>query len=258
MLLESAACSDVGRVRDHNEDSFLDLPSHGLFAVADGMGGHAAGEVASRLAIQTLQRRLGSPGAASADLPIEQQVAEAILQANAAILAESARDPGLAGMGTTITVAVTLDRPGELLLGHVGDSRAYRMSDGQLVQLTTDHTVVQRHVEDGSLSLDAARHHPLRHLLTRALGTQADVEVDVFGATLGPDEILLLCSDGLTGMVDDEQLASMLADAGPLPDLARRLVSAANDGGGEDNITVVLVRTAGGSPPEPDEGAPAS
>lgn len=237
-LWESEGISDPGLIRATNEDFFLERPDAGVFAVADGMGGHAAGEVASRLAVDTVESHLTTDaGAASPDT-----VAAAIASANNAILEAASRDPARAGMGTTLTVAVLHPGGSHCTVGHVGDSRLYRLRHGQLEQLTTDHTVVQREIDAGTMPDSAAREHPARHLLTRALGTVSGMTSDVFRADLDPDDLLLLCSDGLTGMIDSHGIRAILLEPTSLGERAKQLVEAANAHGGEDNITVVLVR----------------
>lgn len=238
--------SDRGRVRDSNEDSFLELPEDGLFAVADGMGGHAAGEVASRLAVEALEERLsGAPS-----LPSAEQMAEAVREANRSILRDADENPGRSGMGTTLT-SLALDVDGRWRIAHVGDSRAYLCRDDELRQLTTDHSWVGKRVAAGELTREEARRHPMSSVLERALGTSRDVEVDVEEGRAEPGDLFLLCSDGLTDMLPHADLESLLAeegasgsDGGP-DDPADRLVSAANRSGGRDNITVVLVRFYG-------------
>lgn len=237
MPFHSAALSDRGRMRPQNEDSFLESPERSLFAVADGMGGHAAGEVASHLAIEVLERTVAET---STELTRAERLWRAVAGANDAIIARADEDTGLAGMGTTLTV-VLADGP-SATVAHVGDSRLYRLRSGRLECLTSDHTVVQRYVDVGQISEVQARTHPMRHILTRALGMDEDLEVDVFEETLEEGDLLLLCSDGLTGMVDDDDLEAVLSQSAPLEDLARQLVEGANARGGEDNITVVLVR----------------
>lgn len=237
MPFRSAALSDRGRVRPQNEDSHLADREHDLFAVADGMGGHAAGEVASRLAVEALHRRVaeGSPEVSRADL-----LRTALEEANRAILERAAREPELAGMGTTLTVL--LGGGHAATIAHIGDSRLYRLRGGRLECLTTDHTVVQRYMEAGQISSAEARLHPMRHVLTRALGIDGELEVDIQETEVREKDLFLLCSDGLTGMVDDGDLQAMLCQPLELEDAARQLVGAANLRGGEDNITVVLVR----------------
>lgn len=236
----SAAVSDRGRVRDSNEDSALELPDRGLFAVADGMGGHAAGEVASRLAVETLEERLS----ADDSLPSAEQLTGAVRGANRSILRDADENPERSGMGTTLT-ALALEADGRWRIGHVGDSRAYLYRDGELRQLTTDHSWVGRRVASGELTREEARRHPMSSVLERALGTSRDVEVDLEEGRAEAGDLFLLCSDGLSDMLPHDELESLLAPDGDPAEAADHLVSAANRAGGRDNVTVVLVRFSG-------------
>jgi protein phosphatase len=229
----------VGRVRENNEDTFLLMPEIGLAVLADGMGGHAAGEVASRLAVDTLVRELPNHLAAS---PAPHALLQAITEANSAVLAAAARNPTWAGMGTTL-VATLFSTP-NINVAHVGDSRAYRLRDGELALLTQDHTVAQEWVASGSLSPQTARVSRYRNVLTRAVGIDATVQPALLENTTVPGDLYLLCSDGLTDMLTDATIADLLmAHRSDLIRLADRLIEAANAAGGMDNITVVLVQT---------------
>jgi PPM family protein phosphatase len=238
MRLSSFAGTDVGRVRSGNEDSYL--CGRTVFAVADGLGGHQGGEVASAAAVEPLAaldgREFAGPGEAA------EALAAAIREGNAAILDRAAGDPGLWGMGTTVTAAA-LAAERHLQLAHVGDSRAYLLRDGSLAQLTTDHTVVGELVRRGRLTPEQAAVHPERSILTRAVGLDPRVPVD----TPDPLELhdgdqVLLCSDGLTEAVDDDRIAELLSAAADGDAACRSLIDAANAAGGPDNITVVLLR----------------
>jgi serine/threonine protein phosphatase PrpC len=238
MRLSSFAGTDVGRARSGNEDSYF--CGRTVFAVADGLGGHQGGEVASAAAVEPLAaldgRELADPGEAA------EALAAAIREGNAAILDRAAGDPGLWGMGTTVTAAA-LAGDHHLQLAHVGDSRAYLLRDGSLAQLTTDHTVVAELVRRGRLTPEQAAIHPERSILTRAVGLDPRVPVD----TPDPLELhdgdqVLLCSDGLTEAVDDDQIAELLATTHDGDAACRSLIDAANAAGGPDNITVVLLR----------------
>lgn len=233
-----AARTHVGRVRSQNEDAHLENPDTGLYLVADGMGGHAAGEVASGIAADTLGSRLDSlpPDADSA----ADELSEAIREANSRILREAAEDPAREGMGTTVTALLTL-RDGRSVVGHVGDSRAYRLRDGEFLRITRDHTWVQEQVERGGLTPEAARLHSASGVLTRALGVEADVEPDLIREEWREGDLYLLCSDGLTGMVPDRRIAELLRNGEDLEERADALVELANREGGRDNVTVVLV-----------------
>lgn len=239
-----AVRTDLGRVRETNEDAWLADPRIGAFGVADGMGGHAAGEVAAGIAADTLLetlRRLPPDARAEA---ARQALVEGITRANERILAEAEREPGRAGMGTTVTVLVLLAE-GRWALGHVGDSRAYLLRNGTLRRLTEDHTWVQGLVEKGRLSDEQARLHPRSSLLTRALGTEARVSVDIQDGELAPGDRFLLCSDGLTGMVPETRLSEIAREEDDVESLSERLLSAALEAGGTDNVTVLVVSVQG-------------
>ncbi|HEU4396649.1 MAG TPA: Stp1/IreP family PP2C-type Ser/Thr phosphatase [Actinomycetota bacterium] len=241
MRLSSFAGTDVGRARSGNEDSHL--CGRTVFAVADGLGGHQGGEVASAMAVEPLAALDGRAFADARDAA--EALAGAIREANLAILRRGRSDPDLRGMGTTVTTAaVAAERL--LQLAHVGDSRAYLLRQGApLRQLTTDHTVVEEAVQRGLLTRGQAAIHPQRGVVTRAVGLDADVQVDVpEPLELEPGDQVLLCSDGLTEVVDDDQIAGVLADRADGGDACRALIGAANRAGGPDNITVVLLRVA--------------
>src|SRR5438093_3861484 len=236
-LGKSAAATDPGRRRRLNEDAYVCEPP--LFAVADGIGGAQAGEVASELAAATLRDDAGSDGSDG-----RQRVDSLIQQANRRVYERQAQDAAVSGMGTTITVALVED--GSVWIGHVGDSRAYLVREGRLEQLTEDHSLVAELVRSGRLSPEEAEGHPQRSVVTRALGTDPDVDVDTFSVEARPGDLFMLCSDGLTTMVDD---AGILAEIDQHRDniraAAKALVRAANRGGGEDNITIVFFEIAG-------------
>ena len=228
----SAGLSDTGRKRRQNEDAFVCEPP--LFAIADGMGGAQAGEVASRLAAAVFEE-----GAAA--VQGEDGVATVVRAANARIFERAVHDPAVAGMGTTATVAVVDAAAATVTIAHVGDSRAYLYRLGSLEQLTTDHSLVGELVRSGRLTEDEAAVHPHRSVITRALGTDADVEVDTLTVDGAPGDLVLLCSDGLSAMVRDDEILRVLEATGAAPrEAAEALVSAANAAGGEDNVTVVL------------------
>lgn len=224
--------SDTGRQRRANEDSFFVRAP--LFVVADGMGGAQAGEVASRLAAETFAAGLPDEGTP------EQRLEARVRDANARIHEVSQEDRALNGMGTTLTAAY-LDGD-ELSLAHVGDSRAYLLRDGELTRLTRDHTLVEELVRRGELTEQEAAEHPQRSIITRALGPEPDIDIDLHTHRVQAGDVLLLCSDGLTGMIGEDEVAEILASAPRLRDVGRTLVDAANEAGGRDNITVVLFR----------------
>jgi serine/threonine protein phosphatase PrpC len=237
MRLQAGVATDIGRVREGNEDSYLVEPP--LYAVADGMGGHRGGEVASQLALEVLERGLR-------DDPRE--LAERVRAANRAVFDRSAADRKVTGMGTTLTAA--LIQGGVAKLAHVGDSRAYLLRAGAFRQLTQDHTLVARMVKAGEITPAEAELHPHRNVLTRALGTEADVEVDVQDVGLLEGDRLLLCSDGLTVMLTEDQVQAILESTSQAQEAAERLVRAANRAGGLDNITVLIVDALDGGDEE--------
>jgi PPM family protein phosphatase len=245
MRWQSCALTDRGRVRRRNEDAYLVLPESRLYAVADGMGGHAAGDVASRTAVNVLAESFARvPSRRIMHGAMTRRLLDAFAAANAAILSHALTQPQCAGMGTTLTAVAPLDAAAQCVVAHVGDSRLYRLRAGELHQVTRDHTWVQQQVEAGILTPAEARHHPLSSLLNRVLGTQEVGPADSMVFDTLPGDLLLLCSDGLTGMIDDAELATLLQRPLPLEQHARELVEAANAGGGTDNITVLLLRAA--------------
>jgi serine/threonine protein phosphatase PrpC len=233
-VLRSGSASDVGRVRSVNEDFALE--SMTLFAVADGMGGHAGGEVAARTAIDALQREFVLH-------PSPDGLAGAVRKANVAVWERSNEDPDLRGMGTTLTAAALVATPGgdRLVMANVGDSRSYRMHDGSLIQLSHDHSVAEELVDRGELSEEEAAIHPHRHILTRALGVSSDVDVDVWEMTPESGDRYLLCSDGLTNELSEERIVEVLTSLPDPQEAAERLVRLANEHGGSDNVTVVVL-----------------
>jgi protein phosphatase len=231
-IVEQAARTDVGRQRSANEDSFVASPPY--FAVADGMGGANAGEVASRLAAEAFGAGTGE------DAPPEQELERIAHDANRRIYELAARDAARRGMGTTLTAAMVSDS--EVSIAHVGDSRAYRLRDAELEQITKDHSLVAELERSGQISPEAAENHPQRSIITRALGPEPEVEVDTYTVKGRAGDVYLLCSDGLTSMISDEEVASILRGAEALEQAADALVRAANQSGGKDNITVVLFR----------------
>jgi PPM family protein phosphatase len=242
MIGQTGHATDRGRKRRLNEDSYVFSPP--LFAVADGMGGAQAGEVASRLAAEALQGS-GEAGAG------EEHVVGLIQEANRRVYERGREDASASGLGTTITVAYVDD--GHVRIGHVGDSRAYLLRDGRLEQLTQDHSLVAELVRSGQLSPQEAETHPQRSVITRALGTDPDVDVDRFSVEAMPGDVFLLCSDGLTAMVDDERILELVQGSREaLQAAVEALVREANRGGGEDNITVVAFEI--GEPRAPGGG----
>ena len=226
------AKSDVGRVRDGNEDSYL--IQEPFFAVADGMGGHLAGDVASRTAVQTISEHT-QDGPSIGPEGLERAVKEA----NAVIHQKASSDPSLHGMGTTCTL-VLIDGS-EMHIAHVGDSRAYLLRGGEISQLTEDHTLVGRMVKEGRLAPEEAERHPQRSIITRALGVDDHVDVDLLTLPVNEGDKVLLCSDGLTSMIDADSIREVLTENGNPQDAVERLIDRANEAGGEDNITALLL-----------------
>jgi serine/threonine protein phosphatase PrpC len=244
-----AAKTDVGMKREHNEDSFLVNEDLGLYAVCDGMGGHAGGETASRLAVQTLERELLSTklrpddpfsGAATLeDTPLAGALREAIEGACAAVFRTSRANPELAGMGTTCIAL--LIRGTHALVGHVGDSRAYLVRGEDVHQISEDHSLVNEQVRAGLLSEEEAKHSRLKNIITRSVGFEEDVLVDVMGVETQAGDRFLLCSDGLSNLMENEEIRDALLQ-NELDDVPAKLIQLANDRGGDDNITVVAVQ----------------
>jgi protein phosphatase len=238
-VARTAVATHTGRKRRHNEDAYVLQPP--LFAIADGMGGARAGEVASSLAAAALQ-------SGEVDGNGKERVTALIQAANRSVYERSSQDAEVAGMGTTMTVALVEDAT--VTLGHVGDSRAYVLRDGELEQLTDDHSLVAELVRGGKLSAEEAEHHPQRSVITRALGTDPDVDVDTFTVEAEDGDVFVLCSDGLTDMVGDDEIGEVLAGSREnLKEAAEELVRRANKAGGQDNITVVAFEMTD----EPDE-----
>jgi len=238
MNLTAAASSDVGLRRRENEDRYALAPQLGLYLVADGMGGHSAGQVASELAADASLQAVQTLDGASASLA--EKLRYAVASANRAIYAASREHVEYAGMGTTL-VAFLFD--GErAALAHVGDSRAYLVRNGRIRQLTDDHSIVGELLRRREISEDDAREHPHRHVLTRALGVRRGVEPDLAELTPEVGDVFVLCSDGLTTHVEDSEIAKIVSAAGDLQETCDTLVDLANGRGGEDNTTVLLAR----------------
>jgi protein phosphatase len=235
----AAAATDRGRKRTSNEDTFGLSVEHGVFLLCDGMGGAAAGEVASKQAVEEMMRLL--TGRAEA-MPLAQAAEEAVLATNEAIFSRSQRNASLRGMGTTLVGL--LAENGRVLAINVGDSRCYRLRNRSLEQLTVDHSLVDELIQAGRMTPADAQLSPLRNVITRALGTQSQVTPDIFEFEAEPGDLFLLCSDGLTRELPDPLIESLLGVDSPLDELCARLVSAANTAGGNDNITCLLVRAA--------------
>jgi PPM family protein phosphatase len=242
--LEYAARSDVGLIRSGNEDSFFaDADqARGLFIVADGMGGHAAGEVASEMAVQIVARELG-PVRDLHDAAVESRVASSLRNANVAIFQRTIAESDKQGMGTTASVLILSGR--RYLIGQVGDSRVYLLRNGELRQLTKDHSYVQEQVDAGFLTPEQARYHPYSNVITRCVGASESVEPDVYRGEARAGDVFLVASDGLTGMVDDRRLQQLLLARATTDRIVQALISEANGRGGLDNITAIVVRIIG-------------
>jgi protein phosphatase len=251
MKIACEALSDIGRKRKGNEDAHTVSTEQNLFVVADGMGGHAAGEVASRIAVEAIEEFVAlTAGNDEITWPFGldetisydgNRLKTAIRHANRRVLEATRENAELEGMATT--VAAVLVEGDMANLAHVGDSRIYRWSEGEMTLLTSDHSWVNEQIQTGVISPEQARSHPLRNVVTRALGGRADLQVDVQALRMESGDILLLCSDGLTTMTADEEIAGTLAGSdGDIVKAARALVDGANERGGEDNITVVLMK----------------
>jgi PPM family protein phosphatase len=236
MKVRAGVRTDIGRARRRNEDAYI--ANDPLFAVADGMGGHRGGDVASALALESLEAPGGEP--ATEDFP---KLIAQIKEANQRVLERGEADRDLRGMGTTLTAVLAAD--GKARVAHVGDSRAYMLRDGKLQQLTEDHTLVQRMVREGRLSEEEAAIHPQRSVLTRVLGVEGDIPVDELTLDLSEGDRLLICTDGLTSMLDRDTIREILESESDPQAAADRLVEEANGAGGDDNITVIVLDVVG-------------
>lgn len=259
MKIRAAARTDVGRVRPGNEDAFGLAEASSLFVVCDGMGGHAGGEVASRVAVDALLARVAAddppPGQALPALDIlRENLRSAVRAANDAVFRRSIVEPALHGMGTTL-VACRMAHD-NALIAHVGDSRAYRLRQGTLALLTEDHSLVNEHVRAGRMTPQEAREFGFQNVITRALGIAPHVEVDIATDGMLPGDVYLLCTDGLSVLVPEEEIAAVLREGGELESVCERLIASANERGGRDNITVLLAR-AEADPPAPPTPSPA-
>jgi protein phosphatase len=233
----AAAVSDRGRKRPSNEDAFGLSVERGVYLVCDGMGGAAAGEVASSMAVEEMFRLLANR---VEDVPLRQAAEEAVCAANEAIFSRSQRNRKFFGMGTTAVGLLTEER--YVLVFNIGDSRCYRLRNGRLVQITEDHSYVDEQVRLGQMTREQALHSNFRSVITRALGTQSQVTPDFFELKAELGDLFLLCSDGLTREVSDSEIAALLGIDLPIEELCASLVSAAKKAGGNDNITCILVR----------------
>ena len=246
MKIKVTANTDTGKVREHNEDSFLTLGGKSsppgidaLLVVADGMGGHAAGEVASQMTVEGIQRAIGGEDLTSRDLrghALGGLLGKLLEDVNREVW-EAGQTPERQGMGTTCTLAAIRDD--QLFLAHIGDSRAYLLRDGAIHQVSTDHSWVEEAVAMGTLSREAARIHPNRNVITRAIGLDPKAQIDVSAIPIENGDLILLCSDGLNSMIDDDEIERILKESAP-KQACQALIDAANGQGGHDNTTVVV------------------
>ena len=251
-VLQIVSLTDPGRVRGHNEDCVESRPELGVVVLADGMGGYNAGEVASGMATSSISAGLAESWTPEALKGLDREAATALAQsviqaqvakANAAIFTAAQKDPHCAGMGTTLVACLFYDN--FLTVAHVGDSRLYRMRDDVLEQVTRDHSLLQEQIDSGLISKEDARSSHNKNLVTRAVGIDPDVEAEVHSYDVQVNDIFLLCSDGLNDMIEDEEIQmTLVALSSNLELMAQQLVQAANDAGGRDNVSVMLVRIA--------------
>src|SRR5437899_7118380 len=234
-----AGRTDVGVIRSGNEDNYLMFPDRGIFIVADGMGGHAAGEVASEMAVRYIARELRSIRGLGDD-QVADRMRAAIRAATGASFQRTRTEHDKRGMGTTVTALGLYET--HFLIGQVGDSRAYLLREGKLIQLTKDHPYVQEQVDAGYLTPEQARSHPYSNVITRCVGANSDVIPDIYLGTVKPQDLFLLASDGLTGMLEDSQLAELLAGNRMPQQQVDDLITEANRHGGLDNITAIIIR----------------
>ena len=247
MNLEYFCATDTGRARSNNEDSVALDESSSLAVLADGMGGYTAGAVASGMATGFLKTELGrwlvEAGANATDAEVRRAMDICVDNANRAIFNAANANPQYAGMGTTLVVA--LFRGTRVLMGHVGDSRAYRLRSGRLMQMTRDHSLLQEQIDAGLITAEQASFSANKNLVTRAVGVEDTVLLEIHQHEVHPGDVYLMCSDGLSDMLDDESMSQLLQGYDSLDEAGRALIAAANDAGGKDNIAVVLVRAPG-------------
>ncbi|AGP32736.1 phosphoprotein phosphatase [Sorangium cellulosum] len=247
----ASGMTDVGLQRDHNEDSYAVLSEYDLFIVADGMGGHRAGDVASRLATESIADFFRSTSREDATWPFhfdtslseeENRLQAGIRVANRQIFERSIRSRDCAGMGTTVVGALFSKKKNRIYVGHVGDSRAYRVRKGSISQLTRDHSLFNDYIMAMPELTEEQRAELPRNVITRALGMNDSVAVDLISDEPQPGDVYLLCSDGLSGMLSDDQILQIVSSTEEVPEMCRRLIAKANENGGEDNITALVIR----------------
>jgi serine/threonine protein phosphatase PrpC len=238
---QAAAHTSTGRVRRGNEDAFGFRPERGIFVVCDGMGGAAGGEVASRLAVDTVLETISNR---LSNEPAREALRQAVAEANDAVHRRADADPGLFGMGTTLVALLLPDGEKTALVAHAGDSRAYLFRNGRLSRCTNDHSLVHEQMRIGAMTAEEAERSPLRSVITRAIGTQPSVTPDLDEIQTAPEDLFLLCTDGLTRELEEDRIAQILAAEPDLDHAARQLIDAANNAGGRDNVTCLLVRVS--------------
>jgi PPM family protein phosphatase len=250
MKVVSAGLTDVGRKRNHNEDSFLIDDELQLYVVADGMGGHAGGGTASRIAVETIDKELrraresrDNPFVTSPNLQdslLPDALRTAVERACLAIFTTAQEDPRLSGMGTTVISLVVRDN--HAFFAHVGDSRAYLVRGPLIQQVSEDHSLVNEQIKAGMITAEEAKHSRYKNIITRSVGFEEEVQVDVMGVVAEPGDVFLLCSDGLANMVEDRELHEVVQSTSVLAEVPRRLIDLANERGGDDNITAIVVQ----------------
>ena len=233
--------TNKGLMRENNEDNFIveESERYNLYAVADGMGGHKAGEVASSIAIETI-RDIFKKSSSNTDFKAPAFIIESFEAANKKVREEALCKDECSGMGTTITMAVIDLELNIVYIANVGDSRAYLIKDNEIIQITEDHTYVHELLKDGRITIEEAKHHPKRNVITRAVGSEEYVQADIFEIELSNDDIILLCTDGLTTHLTDEEILGIIKEFG-CAESVQRLIKLANDNGGTDNITIIIV-----------------
>lgn len=238
-LPKAVARTSTGRVRSGNEDAFGFLPEQGIYVVCDGMGGAAGGEIASRLAVDTILHRIATENAPQGSA--QDRIHRAIAEANRAVLDRADREPGLYGMGTTLVALMVSTESGKALIAHAGDSRCYLFRRGQLSLCTNDHSLVDEQMRLGTMTREEAERSPFRSVITRAIGTQDTVSEEILEMETEPGDLFLLCTDGLTREVPEEEIGRVLATGIDLERAVDRLIEDANEAGGRDNITCLAV-----------------
>ncbi len=239
------AVTDVGLIREINQDCMFagSIESFPLYIVADGMGGHNAGEIASSMAVDIIEKVFTvNKDKLISEESIKQTIEEAIVTANEKIYLQSKKIPDYAGMGTTITLAYIFEN--KIYIGHVGDSRAYFITKDEIKQITDDHSLVNELIKNGSITPEEAINHPQKNLITRAVGTSSDIQLDFYVLDYKPNDILIICSDGLTNMLNDDDIMKLIKSEDDIDIACNNLISIANENGGRDNITVIVIKFA--------------